>query len=122
MNNMNNINNNNMNNMNYNMNNNINNNMNISNKNDPNLAGNNDLKQPTIFVTFTIEKYNKQVYMDINNNETFVNLKAQLEEKYIWLQSIPNKKYLFNGKDITNENSTIKKLGLIDNSDIIIKT
>ena len=120
--NMNNINNNNMNNMNYNMNNNINNNMNISNKNDPNLAGNNDPKQPTIFVTFTIEKYNKQVYMDINNNETFVNLKTQLEEKYNWLQSIPNKKYFFNGKDITSKNSTIKKLGLIDNSDIIIKT
>ena len=59
--------------------------------------------------------------MDTHNNEIFVNLKIKLEEKYHWLKSIPNKKYFFNGKDITNENSTIKNLGFIDNSDIIIK-
>ncbi len=122
MNNMNNFNNqNNMNNFNN------FNNMNIMNNNN-NLGQNNLVnnnynapKEKIIMVIFTFEKYGKQVFIDINENEKFINMIKELEEKYSWIQSLKGKKYFLNEKEIKNKDLSLKNLGIYDNSEIIIK-
>ncbi len=123
MNNMNNMNMNNMNNMNMNnMNMNINNNVNKLN----NLANNNNNlnnkgNEKIIFVTFTFEKYNKQIFIDVCENERFENVKKELEEKYNWLKSLQNKKFFFENKEINNPSATLKELKIDNNCDIKIR-
>ena len=134
----------NMNNMNMNNNNNLNfygNNNNINNNNNFNSVQNNNGNNifnnknnlinnkiyskntdKNIFLTFTFEKYNKQIYIDINENDTFNNIIIELEEKYNWLKGIQNKTYLLNDKEIKKDefSKTGKILGIVDNTNIVI--
>ena len=129
----NNINNNNMNNImnNNNMNNNINNN-NMNNNYKDNIVNNslnnindnlsqNNIQENPITIIFSFKKYKKQIYLDVNKNDSFENVLRQLEEKYNWLDQLKDKKYFFEGKYITNKNLTVDRLGLKDNSDITIE-
>ena len=111
--------NNNLNNMNVknnNMNNFLNNIMNLNNMN--NINNN---KERLIFVTFTFEKYGKQIFLDVDENETFGDMVKELKEKYNWLRSLSIKKFFFNNKEINNFNKKVKELNLINNSDIKIR-
>ena len=110
--NFNNLNMNNMN-VNNNINNNVNNNMNLNNMNNFN-----NNKGKIIFVTFTFEKYNKQIFIHACEYEKFDNVVKELEEKYKWLKSLQNKKFYFKNKEINNCNKTLKELKIEDNSDI----
>ena len=78
-----------------------------------------DGKNP-LFVTFTIEKDNKQIYLDVHEEMTFKDVKNKLENKYNWLQKIESKSYYY--KDIKiEENKTLKKLKISNNSNVIIR-
>ena len=77
-----------------------------------------DDKYP-LFVTFTIEKDNKQIYLDVREEMTFKEVKNKLENKYNWLQKI-DKTYYFKDKKI-NEDETLKNLKILNNSNVIIK-
>ena len=111
--------NNNYNNMNDNLNFNSNNNENFINMNNQN----NDLKDEEIFLTFTFYNhiYNKPIYIGINQFSSFYDLISELEDKYFWIKLIKNKKYYYNNYEINNLNISINKLGLSDDSNIIIK-
>ena len=112
------------------INNNLNNNMFNSMNNLSSMNNfNNNVQSPqnynsdnTIFVTFTFKKNKKQIYVDVNENETFANALKELEDKYNWMKSISNKTFVFNNKKITNYNKTLKQLRIGDNSDILILT
>jgi len=134
--NMNNFNNNSFNNNNNQMNmNNTNNqnNMNINtnsvfNSNFQNNFNNNtinqtqqDSKGKMIFVTFTFLKNKKQIYIDVNENDSFENCLLILEDKYEWLKTIENKSYFIKDKKIENYKLSLKQLGIEESSDIIIK-
>ena len=103
---------NNLNNMN---NNNNNKNDNKQNQKKPVLPG------KSYFITFTLEVQNKQIFIDANENENFFDVAKELDEKYKWLNTFGTKRYFFKNKEIT-ENKPINKLGIKDNSNIIIKT
>ena len=75
----------------------------------------------TIFLTFTFEKYNKQIFIDVKGNEKFGDVINQLEEKYSWFKNVKNKFYYFKGKAIDNYNLSLDQLEIGDNSDITIK-
>ena len=113
-------------NFNNNFNNNISNNSNNQNNNiisqNNNSGNNNKSIQKDIFLTFTFQKYNKQIFLDINANDTFSNILEELTEKYNWLNSIKGKKYFLNEREIKeNEFSkTAESLGIKDNSNIVI--
>ena len=118
------------NNYNIGINNNLNNNMFNSMNNLSSMNNfNNNVQSPqnynydnTIFVTFTFKKNKKQIYVDVNENETFANALKELEDKYNWMKSISNKTFVFNNKKITDCNKTLKQLRIGDNSDILILT
>ena len=132
------------NNMNFPINNNMNNNINFGNNNfnnnmnmgqflpQQNITNNNqnqnksDLPpqntENTIFVTFTFKKNKKQIYIDVDKKETFLNALKILEDKYEWLKTINKKKYCFNNKIISNYQQRICDIGIDENSDIFILT
>ena len=99
--------------------NNINNNRSNNNLNNPNQQ---IQQENLIFVTFTFKKNKKQIYLDLNENDTFENVLSQLVDKYNWLAMFKNKSFYFNNKKITDYKVSIKKLGIIENSDIIINS
>ena len=117
----------NLNNLNNNMNMMGNINMNMFNNNftnnNMNIMNNNQSQQNQdnfIFVTFTLKKNLKQMYIDVNENESFGNMIKILEDKYSFLKNIPNKTYSYKGKIITDFNQTLKHLNINENSDIFI--
>ena len=122
------------NNMNMNMMNNNNMNMNmalpqqlqqniVNNIPNQNQSEQNQNNENSIFVTFTFKKNKKQLYIDVDKNETFLGALTILEDKYEWLKTIDNKKYYFKGEYIPQSkfNQKICQLGIEDNSDIFIK-
>ena len=114
--------NNNFNNMNFMMNNLNMNNMNLDNNININNNFNNQEQEDDkdiIFITFTFKK-GKQIFLDINKNQTFQNAITQLEDKYEWLKNIKNRKYTFNNKIIENYNQTLTQLKIEESSNIII--
>ena len=92
-----------------------NNNINNKNQNQQILEGN------IIFVSFTFIKNRKQIYIDVNENETFENAIKLLDKKYTWFPLTENKIYFFKDKQITNYKMTLKNLGIEDSSDVTIK-
>jgi hypothetical protein len=133
--------NNNINNLNINRNNNINN-MNLISNRSNNMQNNNilmnelgdlsssqkkvktefesntKLNEQVVFLTFTFEKYNKNIFIDVDRNDEFKEVIKKLEEKYSWLTTITNKLYIYDKKQIGNFNLTINELGMVDGSDI----
>ena len=104
----------------------INNNFNFPFMNDNNNSDreNNQEKEELIFVTFTFKKNKKQIYIDVDKNETFRGALIILEDKYDWLKTIPNIRYTFNNKIIRTSDYGKKlcHLGIDDNSDIFMLT
>ena len=104
----------------------INNNFNIPfmNANNNSDKKNNQEKEELIFVTFTFKKNKKQIYIDVDKNETFRSALIILEDKYDWLKSIPNKRYTFNNKIIRTSDYGKKlcQLGIDEYSDIFMLT
>ena len=92
-----------------------NNNINNKNQNQQILEGN------IIFVSFTFIKNRKQIYIDVNENETFENAIKLLDKKYTWFPLTENKIYFLKDKQITNYKMTLKNLGIEDSSDVTIK-
>ena len=122
---------NNFNNMNYINNMSGNNNMNMLNNNiiNNNLLNNFNLNinnrfQPNdenfIFVTFTFKKNRRQIYIDVDENDTFGNMLKRLESKYDYLKTIRNKSYLYKDKIISDFSKTLKQLNIDEASDIYI--
>ena len=81
----------------------------------------NNSQQNIIMIIFTFEQYGKQIFIDMDENELFKNTINELEEKYNWLKSLNGKKFIFNGREITNQDISLKDLGIKDNSSIIIQ-
>ena len=102
-------------------NNNSNNNIISQNINSGNNQKNQFVENP-VFLTFTFKKYNKQIFIDVDDNDIFQNVIIELEEKYDWLKPINGRKYFLNNREIKrNEFSkTVKNLGIVDNSNIVI--
>ena len=137
-NNYNNMNNNINNNMNYNMNNNnfgynMNNNMNYNINNNTNNNTNNSLQKNNLTITlndeksdnsniiclkFNFQKFNKELYLDIDQNEKFSKAIENLEDKYRWLKQLDNLQFLYDNKllrkDKTVRNNGLKDLCIID--------
>ena len=106
-------------------NNNFQNNMQINNTMN-NIINNNNQNQQVpegniIFVTFTFIRNKKQIFIDVNENETFGNAIKLLAEKYTWFNTNENNIYFFGDKQITNPKMTLKSLGIEDSSDITIQ-
>ena len=104
--------------------NNINNNKNIYINNNLNNIKNNNLKSDenkNLCLFFNFEEYKKEIYIDINEEETFSKTIEELKYKYSWLNTLKNLKYIFNGKEIKEQNKKIKEIGLKDLSIIYIK-
>jgi len=78
-----------------------------------------DDKNP-LFVTFTIEKDNKQIYLDVREDMAFKEVRNKLENKYNWLQKIKSKTYYFNEKKI-DEDKNLEALRILNNSNVVIK-
>jgi hypothetical protein len=76
------------------------------------------LNEQVVFLTFTFEKYNKNIFIDVDRNDKFKEVIKKLEEKYSWLTTITNKLYIYDKKQIGNFNLTINELGMVDGSDI----
>ena len=76
------------------------------------------LNEQVVFLTFTFEKYNKNIFIDVDRNDKFIEVIKKLEEKYSWLTTITNKLYIYDKKQIGNFNLTINELGMVDGSDI----
>ena len=105
--------------------NNINNSNNNFINNEINSIKNNDLNnlEDFICIIFSFEEYNKQIFIDVDDNLEFRKVIELLEEKYIWLRYIKERTYIFKNKEITEEemNYSIKKLGICSNDLIFIK-
>ena len=86
------------------------------------LIKNDNLQGKMIFITFTFKANNKQIFLDVNENEIFENIIIQLKEKYLWLKDFKNLVYYFNNKKLSENffKTSAKNLGLKDNSNIII--
>ena len=80
----------------------------------PMPAGNNNQK---ITIYFKFNKYNKELYLDIEPTEKFSNAIIELRRKYDWLRD--NLKFYFNGKILDNS-KTLAENGIQDNSQINI--
>ena len=98
---------------------------NLNNNVQQNFNSNNELppekKENTIFVSFTYKRNNKQIFLDINQNETFGNAIIQLDKKYkSSLQNNPNIYFSNKGQIINDFNKTLKQLHIKDSSDITI--
>jgi hypothetical protein len=76
------------------------------------------LNEQVVFLTFTFEKYNKNIFIVVDRNDEFKEVIKKLEEKYSWLTTITNKLYIYDKKQIGNFNLTINELGMVDGSDI----
>ena len=104
----------------------INNNFNFPfmNENNNSDRENNQEKEELIFVTFTFKKNKKQIYIDVDKNETFRGALIILEDKYEWLKTIPNIRYTFNNKIIRTSDYGKKlcQLGIDEYSDIFMLT
>ena len=112
---------NNMNNMNMNNSSNYGNVNNNYNKSQYNQPAQFHLKnEGIIFVIFTFKKNEKQIFINVDENETFGNAIRKLEVKYNWLKLISGKIYLYNNIEISNFNLTLKQLNIGDNSNISI--
>ena len=74
-----------------------------------------------LFNNPTFIKNRKQIYIDVNENETFENAIKLLDKKYTWFPLTENKIYFFKDKEITNYKLTLKNLGIEDSSDVTIK-
>ena len=82
------------------------------------VKNNTKLNEQIVFLTFTFEKYNKNIFIEVNGNDRFEEVIKKLEEKYSWLTTINNKLYIYDKKQIANFNMTLNELGIVDNSDI----
>ena len=96
-----------------------NNNMNNTKIIENNIAHN---QEKFIFITFTFAKNKKQIYIDVNENDSFENTINLIEEKYNWLRNIKERTYFLKDNKISDYKLSLKQLGIFDNSDIIIKT
>jgi bacterioferritin (cytochrome b1) len=76
------------------------------------------VNEKIVFLTFTFEKYQKNIFIDVNGNDKFEEVIKKLEEKYSWLTTIKNKIYIYGNAEIKNYNMTLNELGIVDNSDI----
>ena len=110
--------------MNY-MNNINNSNINFINNTDNSIKNNdmNNSEENLICIIFSFEEYNKQIFIDVNENLEFREVIELLEDKYIWLKYIKERAYIFKKKEITKEqmNYSVKKLGICYNDCISIK-
>ena len=78
-------------------------------------------KENTIFVSFTYKRNNKQIFIDINQNETFGNAIIQLDKKYnLSLQNNQRIYFSKKGTIINDFNKTLKQLHINDCTDITI--
>ena len=104
----------------------INNNFNFPfmNENNNSDRENNQEKEELIFVTFTFKKNKKQIYIDVDKNETFRGALIILEDKYDWLKTIPNIRYTFKNKIIraSDYGKKLCQLGIDEYSDIFMLT
>ena len=109
---------------------NLNNNYNINNINpisSEQLTSLNEeinfLDNEDIYLTFSFinHQYNKPIYINIKKCSNIHELIFQLEDKYSWMKLIKNKSYYFQNKEINNLNISVNKLGLSNDSNIIIK-
>ena len=108
-----------MNNINNNKNYNINNiKNNISNNN---MNMNNFLIKKSIFLTFIFEKYNKQIFINVNEEDKFEEVICKLEDKYNWLVPIEDKSYYYRDIKIEDFTKNVRDLNIVDNSKILIK-
>jgi len=96
-----------------------NNNPNNQNLQSKNLNNKNNNNNNLIFLTFTFQKYNKQIFIDVLDNILFSQVIKELQDKYAWLKKIKKKLYYFEGIEL-NENKNIKEYGIKDNSDITV--
>ena len=97
-----------------------NNNVNINNSNIL-LSNNNNLGNKEVFLTFNFKKNNKQCFITVKGNDKFIEVIRKLEEKYKWLKEDQNQTYYYQNQQITNINSSLNDLGIIDNSYIFSK-
>jgi len=120
--------NNNYNNMNRNINNNninininnINNNIGIIDDNKNSLNDKKVLSEYNIIcLFFNFKGYNKFIHIFINEEESFSKVIEELKNKYLWFSYLSDLVYIYNGKNI-NENQKIKEIGLKDSSLIYI--
>ena len=72
-----------------------------------------------ICLLFNFKEYNKEIYLDIYENEIFSNVIKELKIKYSWLNDLKNLKFSFNNREI-DKNKKLKEIGLKDSSKIII--
>ena len=70
------------------------------------------------YLTFTFEKYNKNIFIEVDGNDKFIEVIKKLEEKYSWLKTINTKLYFYDEKQIENFNMTLNELGIVEDSDI----
>ena len=82
------------------------------------LENNTKLNEQLAYLTFIIEKYNRNIFIEVDRNDKFMEVIKKLEEKYSWLTTITNKLYIYDKKQIGNFNLTINELGMVDGSDI----
>jgi hypothetical protein len=75
-------------------------------------------KNNLTYLTFTIEKYKKNIFIEVDGNDKFIEVIKKLEEKYIWLKTIKNKLYVYDEEQIGNYNFTLNELGIVEDSDI----
>ena len=113
--NMNNINNKNITNNNNQINNNNNNNFNNNNNNSPQTN-----EKKILCLLFVFKEYKKEIYIDINEEDTFKKAIEELHYKYSWLYNLKTLKYSFNGNEIKDHDKKIKEIGLNDLSQIDI--
>ena len=71
-------------------------------------------------MTFIIEKYNRNIFIEVNGNDKFEKVITKLEEKYSWLATIKNKIYIYGNSEIKNYKMTLNELGIVEDSDIKI--
>ena len=98
-----------------------NNNNKISKQNVINNSNNTSLSDSKnmICLLFNFKEYNKEIYLDIYENEIFSNVIKELKIKYSWLNDLKNLKFSFNNREI-DKNKKLKEIGLKDSSKIII--